>query len=131
MESQEFSNLMREQHPTLFRPDTDLDVAARVEKGWLSLLAELFGALSEHRLKGDFWIVQVKEKFGTLRVQVAFEKDDRELRYDVYKLLAHFEARSSTTCERCGSAQGVLLVQPWERVRCPRCSLFESLEGQG
>ncbi|WP_175234590.1 hypothetical protein [Achromobacter mucicolens] len=131
MEFQEFSNLMREQHPTLFRPDDQLDVAARVGNGWLSLLAELFDALSEHRLKGVFWIVQVKEKFGMLRVQVAFEKDDRELRHDVYKLLAHFEARSSTTCERCGSEQGVLRVQPWERVRCPRCSLFESLEGQG
>lgn len=43
MEPQEFSNLMREQYPTLFRPDTELDVAARVGKGWLSLLAELFG----------------------------------------------------------------------------------------
>jgi hypothetical protein len=131
MNAEKFSQLMHERHSALFAPDNELDLGARVGAGWFPLLAELFDALSSRRKDGTFWIVQVKEKFGTLRVQVAFEEDDRGLRRDVYSLLAIFEERSSTICERCGSTQGFLTTQPWERVRCPRCSLFASLEGPG
>lgn len=128
MNSDEFLLVMRTRHPALFSDDLSSDVGFEVGAGWFPLLAELLEDLQKWREQGAFWIVRVKEKFGTLRVQIAFDEDDQKLRAKVYEVLARFDERSATTCERCGSEQGVLMRQPWERVRCPRCSLFESLD---
>lgn len=72
-------------------PYTLEDALASVGKGWHSLIREIF-----EKKPPQTAIVQVKEKFGSLRVYTTDTTDDFE------SLLQAFEARSETICELCG-----------------------------
>ena len=128
MNSEELYLEMRALHPALFSASDKDRLGFCFGIGWVALVRDLMGALADLRRKGSFRVVQVKEKFGTLRVYVAMGEESPGLRSEVYHVLAMFEGRSTVTCERCGSGQGVLLHEPWDRVRCPKCQLFGALE---
>lgn len=55
--------------------------------------------------------VQIKEKFGTLRVYINW--GDKT----IYELIALAEDISSVTCEECG-APGELITEGWLKTRC-------------
>lgn len=128
MNSEELYIEMRALHPSLFFSSDKDCPGFCFGNGWVALVRDLRDALEALRAKGGFRVVQVKEKFGTLRVYVAIGGEVPCLRSEVYHVLAMFESRSAVTCERCGSGQGVLLHEPWDRVRCPKCHLFGSLD---
>lgn len=128
MEAEEFYLEMKIRHPTLFSQIEKDSLGFSIGSGWFQLVKELLDALAVLRENGEFQVVHVKEKFGTLRVYVAVGVEDSRLRSEVNHVLATFETRSAAICERCGSKQGVLLHEPWDRVRCPKCQLLASLE---
>lgn len=77
----------------------DLDLAlASVGKGWHGLLRELFGFmdLNPHMLEAGGAIIQIKEKFGTLRVSLAGGSAYLD------GIITGLELASGSICEVCG-----------------------------
>ena len=77
--------------------------------GWYTLLDYLLTGLS-----ADVQVMQIKEKFGTLRCYISGGTDDD------YKLIEIAERESARTCEVCG-APGRLLGRGWFSTLCDRC----------
>jgi hypothetical protein len=85
-----------------------------VGKGWSTLIDAIFDKRDE--LKIDTKIVQVKEKYGGLRVYTGAFYDDAA--YDEFdKFLIEIEKQSYTICEDCGNA-GQLREGRWYRTLC-------------
>lgn len=69
-----------------------------VGRGWYGLLEELAGRFAALEPKaGKINVMQIKEKFGELRVYVG-NNDPR-----VGGVIREFEERANKTCERCGN----------------------------
>ena len=80
--------------------------------GWVNLLDELFTKIKT--LNEDFIIVQVKEKYGGLRVYTSSGSDA------LYDLLDEAEKKSYTVCEDCGE-DGKPRGSGWIRTQCEEC----------
>ena len=68
-----------------------------------------------------FAVVQVKEKYGTLRYYTNGHNDAIE------KLISKAEAQSAKTCEQCGK-KGKMRIGGWYRVLCNECQFKRDLE---
>ena len=95
-----------------------LDDAQRaVGVGWHDILRRLFAPkpVCVH-------IVQVKEKFGVLRVYAAYSDviPDPEALQTFESLITGAEAESARTCEDCGQP-GTLRPGGWMRTLCSHC----------
>lgn len=86
--------------------------------GWLPLiqgcLANLRLIVEEDGLK-DLRVIQVKEKYGQLRIYTN-KGNDR-----VWDLLLRAEAASGQICERCGGPSQVAWKGGWLTTLCPVC----------
>lgn len=90
------------------------DGLGAVGSGWSSLVTEAFAHLPEGAR-----IVQVKEKFGALRIY--FDGSPGARASDKFHaILNDLEARSQTTCEECGAPGRRDPTSPyWIRTSCP------------
>ena len=79
-----------------------------VGAGWHGLVEELFD-LSQ---KEKFEVIQVKEKFGMLRIYLQGANEE------MYKKIETLERRSSTMCEVCGEKGKGISVGGWRKTRC-------------
>jgi len=62
-------------------------------------------------------VVQIKEKFGGLRIYTDFTDDKIE------KIINDAEEEASRTCEYCGSQEGATLFQgAWLKTLCKECN---------
>lgn len=82
---------------------------ASVGEGWATLVNEAFDRLQH--IKGNIKIIQVKEKWGGLRIYTDYSHH----LYD--KMLHDLEARSFKLCEVCGK-EGQLRGGGWYRTLC-------------
>lgn len=84
--------------------------------GWLGLLLELVNKLESRQSTktNKLQVVQIKEKFGTLRfyVENSTAEDDLDIKVA--------EEMSSHTCEECGEP-GKLKNDGWMRTMCEPC----------
>lgn len=97
----------------------DLEMAKQsVGKGWRPLLEELFKYMENNKKYGnpghEAVIIQVKEKFGILRIY-AIEGDEY-----FYGVIAGLELASSVICEACGQP-GKLRKRAWLLTLCDSC----------
>ena len=89
--------------------------------GWFEILDKLMANMSNYikslpkYKKFVVDIVQVKEKFGTLRIYIS-EGDDK-----IYGLIRDAEIESSKTCEICGAKENVGRTQGWIVTCCKNC----------
>lgn len=82
--------------------------------GWDPLLTELFDAMQ--RFPDAPRIVQVKEKFGGLRVYTS------HVHPEIDNLIRAAEDRASKTCEMCGTTEGVAeRGGMWIKTLCAPC----------
>ena len=102
------------QYPELFRTELDGRYLApgfpEVGDGWRALVETAVARISEAvaaAAPASVRIVQLKEKFATLRLYWYGEALSRETENAVADAVALAEARSACTCEVCGDA-GVL-----------------------
>lgn len=79
--------------------------------GWFDLIWELLEKL-EPAVEANFQVVQVKEKFGTLRFYYEGSHVGR-----LYELVREAEEKSGVTCETCGQ-EGTLRGGGWLRTLC-------------
>ena len=115
---------MLETYPELFgtnlTPQNSLMVfGIETGKGWgdvvLSFLPKLSKIVKENNIE-DFRIVQIKEKFGTLRVYTRGDTSE-----GIKELISEMEDICDYTCDKCGSKEGKLRTNGWVRVRCDEC----------
>lgn len=86
--------------------------------GWLpsieTFLEKVSVIVKEQKLE-DFRIVQIKEKFGTLRIYV------NEGTPEIYELIKETENKSGKTCEICGEEASLSREGGWFTTICPKC----------
>jgi hypothetical protein len=86
-----------------------------VGDGWAAILDELATEIEQHcaargnQLRG---VLQIKEKFGALRVNVGKVDDG------VRAIITRAEHRSASNCEICGTAGRLRNAGGWLRTRC-------------
>jgi hypothetical protein len=90
--------------------------------GWDEILDKLFVIMDEDWKKMDcpdtakFSAIQVKQKFGTLRIYLTGEVTER-----VHGMVAMAESMSAITCENCGSSGARLKGQMRMQTLCQSC----------
>jgi len=94
-----------------------------VGDGWKKIVLETDAMLSH--IDPNYCILQVKEKFGTLRYYFDTDKDgaDRQI---MFAIASHAETRSSRTCEVCGGYGELRDDMPWIRTLCDDCMIVEA-----
>lgn len=94
----------------VYEPGYDRALAHEsVGEGWKSLIDMIFDHVDG--MKNPIRIVQVKEKFGTLRVYTDFINDELD------KIIAVACNKSCVMCEQCG-APGELRGKHWLYTAC-------------
>ncbi len=94
--------------------------------GWYEIICQLLSEIEAKSISTGIskrkWprVLQIKEKFGTLRFYIdisAFDATDLEL---VRNMISAAETKSLEICEECG-APGTLYKNGWMYVKCPEC----------
>lgn len=91
--------------------------------GWYPLIAKLHVALCDVDI--DYQILQVKEKYGTLRYYAETDTENAQVQERFDALIAAAELRSAEVCEWCGnpghlSSSGTYGGR-WYKTLCPYC----------
>ena len=88
--------------------------------GWFEIIKELAEKLAPVALR-DFYVFQVKEKFGALRIYTGPIEPATKTAL-VERLIAEAEAKSAVTCETCGQS-GTLRHKKWLlKTQCDSCA---------
>lgn len=86
--------------------------------GWYEIILDCDRKLRE--IKPDYKVVQVKEKFGTLRYYIdAYPTDEAEYKRFA-EVIREAESKTEITCELCGQ-EGTLRSGGWIRTLCDSC----------
>ena len=111
-------NETKARFPDLFRGIEPWDFA--VGEGWRTIIDDLCRDLEAMNIH-DLRVVQIKEKFGCLRVHIR-GADEHPRVYDRIYLA---EVQAATTCEQCGKPGeiGQFLL-----TLCPSCLMQHTLE---
>lgn len=84
-------------------------------EGWRSLYEPLIQAIENHQ--GE--VLQVKEKFGALRVYYRLPTGTpEEVKQRLFQMKSDAENMSTLICEVCGESGELIEQQGWYRVRC-------------
>ena len=88
--------------------------------GWYSLLDNLLSKIQELNIPEEFYVEQIKEKFGTLRFYVSYTDDN------INTLIREAEFESEKICAICGK-EGSIKKDGfgWIVCRCDECSVKE------
>lgn len=92
-----------------------------VGAGWRPLLSELDDMLKY--LSPEYSVLQVKQKFGTLRLYAEYvpkpDETNRETAQKMfYSLIHHYESRTTRMCEVCGEFGTLYNNRGSLRTRC-------------
>ena len=97
-----------------------------VNAGWTDLLRELFEKLFALGWNGR--VLQIKEKFGGLRVHLDHNQDDQPTA-QIWDLIKEYEKRSLTICESCGGFPANLHRHGgWLKTQCDQCFQIQQQE---
>lgn len=104
------------QYPTMFADIHPYNFGCGV--GWKRVILDLCAKL--YALEPTVTVIQIKEKFGTLRFYIGpCPNETVEL---AYNLIEEAERQSAVTCERCGTS-GIRRNGGWIRTLCDDCEL--------
>jgi hypothetical protein len=94
--------------------------------GWNRIILDALDKINAHieSLDDDtredynngFRILQIKEKFGTLRIYTTFTSDTIEA------IIEEAEQLSSVTCEACGAPGLLRCINNWYITACDKCA---------
>lgn len=141
MKHDEFVASVRDRYADLFDPDnTDQDWAylITVGPGWWPLVedycAKSEALLRAHGELGKWFVRQIKEKFGELRIYIRPTSERLNVNWysetdidppqptPVQELLSDLRSQivehANTTCEECGDVGGLRVLGGWYRTVC-------------
>lgn len=108
--------------PTPHRMD---DLLSQAPEGWHKLVSELLDALGDVPEWRSEYVLQIKSKFGGLRVYYAAGKLATHAQSRVDALIRKAEVRADKTCENCGATDDVQRRQKhpggWLITSCDAC----------
>lgn len=91
-----------------------------VEEGWKDLIVEALEAL--HALPYQIKVLQIKEKFGRLRLYIDTHTPVTE------GIIKYAEQRSNVTCESCGEIGSLTNNKTgWMKTYCARCKAADAI----
>lgn len=117
----ELEKTLIEKYPKIFRDmygdetQTCLTWGCECGDGWFGLIDELCDRIVQLDPPDDFYVLQVKEKFGGLRFYTIGAT------LDIDDLIDEAEHRSYKICESCGSMVDVVLTSGWMTTICKKC----------
>ncbi len=112
-----------EKHPKWF-DRTRIDIEDGHE-GWRRLIDTAFSSVEQILLdypRASFRIVQVKEKFGALRIYFREEGFPAEVSARLHEIMQAANDQSSYVCEICGASARLGKQRGCVSVRCPSCA---------
>lgn len=111
MKEADFYTLL-DNFPTVLSMSRTYDVDAPF--GWQPIVLSLLGQLEDHAKKAmpDLEVIQIKQKYGHLRVYVSTTDDQVEY------LIGEAEKRCASTCEVCGKEGRASTFGGWILVVC-------------
>lgn len=119
MTERKIKYLLYVKNPQEFTVDEFLS-RGTVGAGWNDLLREMFDKMFDLGWSGE--LMQVKEKFGGLRVHLASNPDDHLIHDTLWNLVTEYERRSNTICEICGGFPAEIKnLGVWLKTQCDQC----------
>jgi hypothetical protein len=116
---------LKAEFPLMFRNIDQYGIATR--DGWFELIfnltANVEAVCKRHGItnEGTPYVVQIKEKFGTLRYSLRWDSETPEkVTAAIRELREIADQESSRTCERCGKPGRMYSDGPY-MVRCKTC----------
>lgn len=92
--------------------------------GWFDILNEMMKSIDALHPKG-FSFLQIKEKFGTLRVYWGIDSNENE--EDLYtridEIITRTEQLSEAVCEDCGGKGRLRTINGWSVTLCDPCTM--------
>lgn len=84
------------------------------DNGWYDLIYELCEKIKKENIE-HFEVMQVKEKFGTLRFYAQGSTDK------VFDFIQEAGKKSAETCEICGEKGSICEIRHWYKTLCKKC----------
>lgn len=86
--------------------------------GWYELIYNMLNDIQEYCIRE--WVpavkfLQIKEKFGTLRVYT------ESYCPEIDEIIGKYSSKSATICEICGANATLDVESKWMRTRCGKC----------
>lgn len=106
---------------------TDVPFLFECGDGWVDILLEAATQLNDHiqtlpdDVRQDVVVLQVKEKYGTLRIYVSYYTEE------IDNIVKEAEKKSCKTCETCGK-EGKLRGSRWFYTACDKHTREEDLQ---
>ena len=105
------------------------NIGTSVPDGWSGIVMEfvvkLRELLSEDLAEGEksaFQVLQLKEKFGTIRLYYGFTSEEEGVEEKVKSLVNNLELESGSVCLDCGSRDEVEQTNTgWIATLCKKC----------
>lgn len=112
-----------EKHPEWFDcPRIEIEEG---HEGWCKLIDDAFEAVEEvlSQRSGEYFrIVQIKEKFGELRIYFRQKGQHQDACDRLSEIMSNAGARSRHICEICGAPARLGLKRSTVSVRCEACA---------
>jgi hypothetical protein len=91
--------------------------------GWIQLLERMLQSMSEIPEFDMERVLQIKAKFGDLRVYWADDQSvSKEVREKVETLIGVATKEASETCSLCGADQASIDHEDWGAIKCEQCA---------
>lgn len=110
-------------YPRVFA-DIHTDVMSEIPTGWTALVEELCSRLDSNFNEHDpnqttvFDVMQIKEKFGSLRFYHHIETTNDSLYWRIKSLIHECEVKSQFTCQYTGKPGELCMKDKWLMVLC-------------
>ena len=105
-------NALSDKYPNLF-PECKYGIVY-IGAGWLSILEQMSEELSQFP---DVSYIQVKEKFGQLRVYCSYTSTTP---LEIRPIIDKYELMARTTCETCGAEGSIKSKGGWLKCSCEK-----------
>ena len=98
-------------------------------KGWFSLIEPIINYIDGYNKDKEnpdeqIEILQIKEKYGTLRIYTSFGNDE------LFRMIDEAERESEHVCEFCGSRENIGETQGYYMTCCRSCVKEMAIEGK-
>jgi len=125
----ELEDKLFEKYPQIFPKGRDVDIQENLMcfgfehgSGWYNILDNLFQKITDLLVEPNkIKMIQVKEKFGLLRVYFDQINCSEDIYNKIYDLINEAEEQSGKTCEVCGKEAKCTSNGGWVSTVCDEC----------
>lgn len=111
--NKELSNKLKADFPYF----KSLRYGIECDDGWDALIRETCSKIMEHKPSSDFTFLQIKEKFGGIRMYFTGHACK-----EIAQIIDDAEEKSYEICEKCGSDAMLRSDGGWARTLCSNCA---------